>query len=140
MDDLVRGVAARRQRGQPHLDEGQRRVAVVALDVPYAARRAEPLDVPGADDRRVAGRVAVGQLALDDPGDDLGVAVRMLVEAGAGREPLLVAGEDRAEAEVVGVVVRPEGEGVQGLDARPPGPRRGYAVGRTRRTSHHGST
>ena len=54
----------------------------------------------------------MGQLALHHPGDDLGVAVRVLVEARAGGEPLLVAGDHRAEAEVVGVVVRAEGEGV----------------------------
>jgi hypothetical protein len=58
----------------------------------------------------------VRQLAPDDPGDDLGVAVRMLVEAGAGREPLLVAGDQRAEAEVVRVVVGPEGEAVTAVD------------------------
>ena len=69
----------------------------------------------------------MGQLALDDPGHDLGVAVRVLVEAGAGREPLLVAGDERAEAEVVRVVVAAEGEGVPASRSRPPGHRRGTA-------------
>ncbi len=59
----------------------------------------------------------MGQLPLDDPGDDLGVAVRVLVETGAGRQPFLVAGDERAEAQIVRVVVRAEGEGVPGLDA-----------------------
>jgi hypothetical protein len=61
--------------------------------VAHAARRAEALDVAGADHRLVARGVPVGQLALHHPRDDLGVAVRVFVEAGAGREALLVAGD-----------------------------------------------
>ncbi|GAA4921146.1 hypothetical protein GCM10023237_47400 [Streptomyces coeruleoprunus] len=82
-----------------------------------AGRSAQVLEVAGADGGGVAGRVAVRQLTLDDPGDDLGVAVRVLVEARAGCQPLLVAGDEGAEAQVVRVVVGPEGEGVAGLDA-----------------------
>src|SRR5690606_22056403 len=115
-DDLVEGFAARFERGQPHLEEDEGGWAGVAFDVADAGGGAQALDVAGTDDRLLARGVAVGQLALHDPGDDLGVAVRVLVEAGAGGQVFLVAGDHRAEAEVVGVVVGAEGEGVPSGD------------------------
>ena len=58
---------------------------VVALRVQHPAARAHPLHQAGVDDAGVAVRVLVDQAALEHPGDDLGVAVRVGVVAAARR-------------------------------------------------------
>ncbi len=103
----------------PHLHEPHRRAGgdVVVLGVPDPAAGAQPLRQAGHDHAAVALGVLVAQPAVEHPGDDLEVAVRVGVVAGAGLDPVVVVRDQDGVPDVGGVVVRAEREGVPGDEA-----------------------
>jgi len=66
----------------------------------------------------VAGVVVVQQLALEDPADDLEIAMEVRREAGARGQSFVVERDQRPERGVGGVVVLTEREAVAALNAR----------------------
>jgi hypothetical protein len=90
----------------PHLHEvhvGGR--AGVHLRVADPAPRAHALRQPGVDDAIGAGAVTVRELALQHPGDDLHVAVRVRAEPSARAHDVVVVDDQQPVPRVVGVVV-----------------------------------
>ena len=87
--------------------------------------------------------VLVHEPALEHPGDDLHVAVRVRLEARAGRHDVVVVHEEQPEVGVPRVVMRAEGEAVRAVE---PAHVRGEPVGGTaqvhrgaKRGGHEGS-
>ena len=74
------------------------------------------MDLSGAEDFAVAHGVAVLDGAGDDDGEDFHVVVRVLAEALAGRNVILIDNAECAEAHVGGVVITVEGEGMPGVE------------------------
>ena len=74
----------------PDLEERRRLGLQVVLGVHHAGAGAHDLHVAGLGAALVAHVVAVGDRALADIGDDLHVAVRVRVEAGAGGDLVVV--------------------------------------------------
>ena len=103
----------------PHLHEPHRAPGrgVVALGVQHPAPGAEPLHEPGHHHAGVAPGVLVAQAALEHPGDDLQVAVRVAGVAAAGCDHVVVVRDEQRVPDVGRVVVRGEGEGVARHDA-----------------------
>jgi hypothetical protein len=92
------------------------RPGVVLLAVEDAGAGAHALGEAGVDDAVVALGVLVDEAAVQDPGDDLHVAVRMGVETGAGGDDVVVGDQEQPEVGVGGVVVPAEGEAVMGVE------------------------
>ena len=80
-----------------------------------AAAGAHPLRQPRVDHAVVAGGVLVDQGALEHPGDDLHVLVRVGVEPGAGVDDVVVVDQQQPVVGVGRVVVVAEGERVLGV-------------------------
>ena len=107
----------------PHLDEvhgvlvnvAGELPGVVLLRVEDAAAGAHPLRQPRVDHAVVAGGVLVDQGALEHPGDDLHVLVRVGVEPGAGVDDVVVVHQQQPVVGVGAVEVVAEGERVLGV-------------------------
>ena len=110
---LVGGIDRLRVGQYPHLHEMHVAVAArVHLRVPDAPPGAHPLGQPRIDEALVSGGVLVLELAVEDPGDDLHVAVGMRGEARPGPHPVVVADQQQPVVGVLGVVVPGEAEAV----------------------------
>ena len=101
----------------PHLDEvhvldGGR----VLLRVPDAGSRAHALREAGVELAVIALGVVVHEPALEHPGDDLHVLVRVSAEAGAGLHAVVVRDEQQAVVRVGRVVVVPEAEAMAAVE------------------------
>ena len=107
------GRRARRLGRQPRLDEpAATRSGVGDLGVPDARSGRQDLGPTGLEDVARAGRVGVHEGALEHPGHDLQLGVRVLGIAGAGGQDVVVVAHQRTEAEIGRVVVLAEGEGM----------------------------
>ena len=84
------------------------------LGVHHARAGRQHLHRAGHDHAGVPVVVGVRAAPRQHPGDDLEVAVRVVGEAGAGREQVVVVADQRPEADVLGVVVGAERERVPG--------------------------
>ena len=105
----------------PHLHEVDRlRARRVHLRVPDAGARAHPLGEPGVDHTLVALGIPMQQLAVEHPGDDLHVAVRVRGEAGAARDAVVVGDDEQPVAHVSRVEVAAEAEAVAGVEPGDP--------------------
>src|SRR5262249_57647980 len=96
-----------------------RRIGVGVVD-PGAG--AHDLHLAGPDHRSSAEAVAMLELAVEHPGEDLHVAMRMGPEAAPGIDDVVVDDSQGAEPHVAGVVVVAEREGgpaVQPVEPRP---------------------
>jgi hypothetical protein len=114
---LVRRRDAGAVRHEPDLQEVDGRVLrAVELGVHDAGAGAHPLDLAGPEHALPAGGVLVGEGALEHVRQDLHVAVAVAPEALAGLDAVLVHHPERAEAHLLGVVVRREREGVAGVE------------------------
>jgi hypothetical protein len=82
---------------------------------------AHPLRQAGVDDAGMPGGILVHQRALEHPGDDLHVLVRVRLESGSRRDHVVVADQQQAVVGVQRVVVAGEREGVLGVQPRQPG-------------------
>ena len=91
---------------------------VVAFRVQDAATGRQPLRQSGIDHPVVAGGVLVHQGALEYPGHDLHIAVRVGVEPGAGCHHIVVVHQQQSVMGVRRVVVLGEGEGMLGIQPR----------------------
>jgi hypothetical protein len=104
-------------RQDPDLEQvhplARRRVELAVRD---AGAGRHVLNLARADHRAVAHAVLVLERALEDPRQDLHVAVRVRAEALAGLHEVLVDHPQRAEAQVRGVEVVGEGEAVPALE------------------------
>ena len=122
---LVAGIDAALVRHDPHLHEVHRVAmrdvilprasqppGVVLLAVQDAGARAHPLGQARVDHPRVALGVLVHQRALQHPGDDLHVLVRMGLEAGARLDDVVVVDQQQPVVGVGPVVVTAEAEAV----------------------------
>ena len=109
----------------PHLDVAARRPAGrVHLGVADAPPGRQPPDEPGAQDVG-AGGVAVLELALHHPGDDLHLPVGMVAEPGRAPDPVVVAHHQQAVVGVVGLVVAPVAEAMPRVEPARLGPQPG---------------
>jgi hypothetical protein len=108
----IAGLQAALVRQDPDLEQvGLLGRGRIELRVRHAGTGAHHLDLAGRDDRRVAHAVLVRELAFQQIGEDLHVAVRVHREAHAGRHDVVIDHAQRAEAHVRGVVVIGEREG-----------------------------
>ena len=94
---------------------------LVELAVPDPRAGAHPLDLSGPDDRSVAEAVAVLERTVQHVGDDLHVAMRVGAEPFPGCDAILVDHAQRAEVDVLRVVVLAEREGVPAIQPVDPG-------------------
>lgn len=88
----------------------------VEFTVGEAGAGAHALETAGGEEGGGAGGVFVGEGAIEDPGDDLHIAVGVGAEAGAGHDDVVVDDPEGAEAHVFGVIIAAEGEGVFGIE------------------------
>jgi hypothetical protein len=88
----------------------------VALAVQHAGAGGHALQLARGDGRVVAERALVPQRALQDPVDDLHVAVAVGLEAAAGSDAVLVDHAQGAETVVRRVEVLAEGEAVPAVE------------------------
>src|SRR5262249_57465033 len=84
------------------LDRG--RIELAVLD---ARAGAHDLHLARTDDGSGAEAVAVLELAVEDPGEDLHVAMAVSAEAAPGLDPVVVDHAERAESHVAGAPVVP---------------------------------
>src|SRR6185503_17394330 len=105
------GPQTRAVRNDPHLDELHLlRLRVVALRVLRAAPEPHALRATRSEHAAVAEAVRVLELAGDDPGDPLDVAVRMHRPHRARDERVVIKDAHRADTHVARVAVTVEGE------------------------------
>ena len=91
---LVARIDPRRVRFDPHLHEMHVGVAAgVHLRVPDPGTGRHPLSEAGVEQAPIAFGVLVLELAVEHPGDDLHVLVRVGVEPGAGPHDIVVVDE-----------------------------------------------
>src|SRR5262245_63468936 len=98
----------------------RRRIELAVLD---ARAGAHDLHLAGPDDGSGAEAVAMLELAVEDPGEDLHVAMAVGAEPATGLDPVIVDHAERAESHVPGVEVVAERGGVpavQPFEARAP--------------------
>src|SRR5581483_3921512 len=101
----------------PHLDVAAGGPAGgIHLPVAYPPSGRDPPDQPGPQPPDAALAVALLELPLHDPGDDLHLLVVVVAEPGAAPEGVVVAGDQEAVVRVVGLVVPPEAEAVPGVE------------------------
>ena len=116
---FVLGIDAERVGWNPHLQEMYRLlVARVLLRVADARSRAHPLRDVARDDAFVAGAVAVRECAVEHPGDDLHIAVRVRCEPAARGDDVVVQDEQQPVVRVVRVVMLTEAETVPRVEPR----------------------